>query len=120
MMVVGAGLPSLVGKVGGAKPYAERLFNFRRINSLDLQKARLAVTRPAEALGVRWADEALDSVIRGTPGYSDLGQERLGPCVRLCRDHGRERRARDPGRPPVPGQRFLPDALRPCDAGRPA
>ena len=69
VVVVGAGLPSLVGKVGDARSYAERLFAFRRINSLDPEKATLALTKPAEALGVRWTGDALDAVIRTTRGY---------------------------------------------------
>ena len=69
VLFVGAGLPSLPGKVGDARSYAERLFEFRRINSLDPEEARLALAQPAERLGVRWTAEALDAVIRQTRGY---------------------------------------------------
>lgn len=69
VLFVGAGLPSLPGKVGDARSYAERLFEFRRINSLDPEEARLALARPAEELGARWTAEALDAVIRQTHGY---------------------------------------------------
>ncbi len=69
VMVVLAGLPSLVGKVGDARSYAERLFAFRRINSLPPEEARLALASPAERLGVQWTDAALDAVMRQTRGY---------------------------------------------------
>jgi hypothetical protein len=69
VMVVGAGLPSLLGKVGDARSYAERLFAFRRVNSLDASESRLALTEPAEERGVQWTGEALDSVLRQTRGY---------------------------------------------------
>lgn len=69
VLVVGAGLPSLLGKVGDARSYAERLFAFRRINSLAKDEARLALTAPAEKLGRRWTDEALDAVLGHTRGY---------------------------------------------------
>ncbi len=69
VMVVMAGLPSLVGKVGDARSYAERLFAFRRINSLSRDEASLALTAPTEELGVRWGGDALDAVLRRTRGY---------------------------------------------------
>lgn len=69
VLVVGAGLPSLPGKVGDARSYAERLFDFRRINSLETDDARQALASAAAALGVRWSAAALNSVIRRTRGY---------------------------------------------------
>lgn len=69
VMVVGAGLPSLVGKVGDIRSYAERLFVFQRINSLDRAEARAALERPAEGCGVRWEPDALDAVVSQTRGY---------------------------------------------------
>jgi hypothetical protein len=49
--VIGAGLPQLPGLAGDAKSYAERLFDFPHIGSLDFEYAMEAVTRPAEELG---------------------------------------------------------------------
>lgn len=69
VLFVGAGLPSLPGKVGDARSYAERLFEFRRINSLGPDEARLALARPATERGVRWTEAALDAVVRRTRGY---------------------------------------------------
>ncbi len=69
VLFVGAGLPSLPGKMGDARSYAERLFEFRRINSLGPDEARLALARPATERGVRWTEAALDAVVRRTRGY---------------------------------------------------
>ena len=69
VLFVGAGLPSLPGKVGDARSYAERLFLFRRINSLEPDQARAALVRPAEERGIRWTEGALDAVIEQTRGY---------------------------------------------------
>lgn len=69
VLFVGAGLPSLPGKVGDARSYAERLFLFRRINSLGPDQAAAALTRPAEERGVRWTEGALVAVIKQTRGY---------------------------------------------------
>lgn len=69
VLFVGAGLPSLPGKVGDARSYAERLFEFRRVNSLGPDEARLAIARPATERGVRWTEAALDAVVRRTRGY---------------------------------------------------
>lgn len=75
LMVAGAGLPSLPALAGEAKSYAERLFTFRGINSLDPSEAAAALVTPAEAEGVRWQDEALDAVIETTKGYPYFLQE---------------------------------------------
>jgi len=69
VLFVGAGLPSLPGRLGEARSYAERLFAFGRINSLDRAEAALALRQPAEELGVHWSEEALEEVARETHGY---------------------------------------------------
>ena len=75
LMVAGAGLPTLLGLVGEAKSYAERLFDFHKINSLPFDDARLALSRPSETEGVAWSDAALDSVFELTRGYPYFLQE---------------------------------------------
>ena len=75
LMVAGAGLPTLPGLVGEAKPYAERLFDFHEINSLAPDDARLALSHPAEAEGVAWSDAALDFVLELARGYPYFLQE---------------------------------------------
>jgi hypothetical protein len=45
-MLVGAGLPQLRGRMGRAKSYAERLFDFPEIGALRDPEAKIAISRP--------------------------------------------------------------------------
>ena len=74
-VVAGAGLPSLLALVGDARSYAERLFEFRVINSLKADEATTALVEPAEAEGVRWHPDALERVVTRTRGYPYFLQE---------------------------------------------
>ena len=69
LMAAGAGLPSLPGLAGDAVSYAERLFKYTPINSLQKEDARSALTRPANEQNIAWAPDALDIVFRLTKGY---------------------------------------------------
>ena len=73
--VVGAGLPSLPGVLAEARSYAERLFAYRPIGSLDREAATLAVTRPAESQAVGWASGAVRVVVEASSGYPYFVQE---------------------------------------------
>ena len=73
--LVGAGLPQLVARAGVAKSYAERLFTFPEIGSLDTAAATLAIKAPAERLGVSYERDALDEIIRRTRSYPYFLQE---------------------------------------------
>ncbi len=59
--MVGAGLPQTVANAGKARTYAERMFSFREIGPLDSEAAARAIERPAEALGVSYAPDAVES-----------------------------------------------------------
>lgn len=74
-LVVGAGLPSVPALAGEAKSYAERLFSFRSIDSLDGDDARAALVRPADEEGVVWQPDALDRIVDETRGYPYFLQE---------------------------------------------
>ena len=73
--LVGAGLPQLVARAGVAKSYAERLFTFPEIGSLNTAAATLAIKAPAERLGVAYERDALDEIIRRTRSYPYFLQE---------------------------------------------
>lgn len=73
--LVGAGLPQLPGRMGRAKSYAERLFDFREVGPLNYAAARLAITKPAQAQGVLFAEPAVDTIVRKTQGYPYFLQE---------------------------------------------
>jgi hypothetical protein len=73
--VVGAGLPQLRGRMGDAKSYAERLFEFAEIGALSSDDARLAIVKPAEDEGVHVEDAAVELIICETKGYPYFLQE---------------------------------------------
>jgi Cdc6-like AAA superfamily ATPase len=75
VLVVGAGLPQLVGQMGASKSYAERLFNFPKIGPLEDADARAAISEPATKEGVKYTKQALDEIIRVTEGYPYFLQE---------------------------------------------
>ncbi len=75
VILVGAGLPQLPGLAGNAKSYAERLFNFPEIGSLDATDAREVLVAPARGEGVEFADDALDRLLDFTQGYPYFLQE---------------------------------------------
>lgn len=73
--MVGAGLPQLRGRMGRAKSYAERLFDFPEIGPLDAAAARIAIAKPAEAQGVAVDEDALTRIVEETRGYPYFLQE---------------------------------------------
>ncbi len=73
--LVGAGLPQLRGRMGQAKSYAERLFDFPEVGPLDDTSARLAIEKPMAALGVAITDAALTRIVADTRGYPYFLQE---------------------------------------------
>ena len=75
VVLVGAGLPQLRGRMGRAKSYAERLFDFPEIGPLAPDATRLAIAKPARDLGVDVTDEALDRLVVETRGYPYFVQE---------------------------------------------
>ena len=73
--LLGAGLPQLRGRMGKAKSYAERLFDFPEIGALPNKEAALAITKPAEREGVEITDDAIAAIVRETHGYPYFLQE---------------------------------------------
>lgn len=64
--LVGAGLPQLRGRMGRAKSYAERLFDFPEVGPLPPEAATVAITKPAADRSPRsfplvYQDVALDN-----------------------------------------------------------
>jgi hypothetical protein len=73
--MVAAGLPQLIGRTGRAKSYAERLFEFVPIGSLDDEAARVALCVPAGKEGVTYDDRAVKAILTHTRGYPYFLQE---------------------------------------------
>ena len=78
--LVGAGLPQLVGNVGKAKSYAERLFNFPEIGPLLPASATEALQRPVKQRGICFDDNAVNEIINQTKGYPYFLQEWGSNC----------------------------------------
>lgn len=74
-VLVGAGLPSLLGLTGRARSYAERLFNFPVIGPLSSDEAKRAIRDPVVAAGADIEPDALDEIFRVTQGYPYFLQE---------------------------------------------
>nr|WP_228508190.1 ATP-binding protein [Herbiconiux sp. VKM Ac-1786] len=72
---VGAGLPQIAELAGDAKSYAERLFKFPRIDSLDHDDARAALVEPAAAEGAAYDEDAVELAVEITNGYPYFIQE---------------------------------------------
>jgi len=75
VVLVGAGLPQLRGRMGRAKSYAERLFDFPEVGPLPSAAARVAISKPAEDAGVAFREEALRRIVEETQGYPYFLQE---------------------------------------------
>ncbi len=75
VVLVGAGLPQLRGRMGNAKSYAERLFNFPEIGPLAMEGAEQAIRKPLADEGVTINDDALAELIRVTEGYAYFLQQ---------------------------------------------
>jgi hypothetical protein len=75
VVLVGAGLPQLRGRMGRAKSYAERLFDFPEIGPLSSVAAKQAIRKPAADEGVVVEEAALEKIFSDTRGYPYFLQE---------------------------------------------
>jgi hypothetical protein len=75
VLLAGAGLPQLRARMGRAKSYSERLFDFPEIGPLTVEAARQALVKPLSDHGVEMASTALERVVRRTQGYPYFLQE---------------------------------------------
>jgi hypothetical protein len=75
VVLVGAGLPQLRGRMGKAKSYAERLFDFPEVGPLPPPAAKKAIVKPLNEQSVDIEDEALERILERTHGYPYFLQE---------------------------------------------
>jgi len=75
LMLFGAGLPQLRGKMGNAKSYVERLFDFPTVDALEASAAARAIEEPAHAEGVVYEADALLEILNQTQCYPYFLQE---------------------------------------------
>ena len=75
LALVGAGLPQLRGRMGKAKSYAERLFDFPEVGPLSSAASKIAIAKPAAAQKVKIEDAALGLILKRTHCYPYFLQE---------------------------------------------
>ena len=73
--MIGAGLPQVRGRMGKAKSYAERLFDFHEIGALQPEDAKRAIAKPAQDESVSIEPRALEAIVGKTQGYPYFLQE---------------------------------------------
>jgi AAA ATPase domain len=75
VVLVGAGLPQLRGRMGRAKSYAERLFDFPEVGALSGEAAELAIVKPVNDEQAEIQPDAVAAIVRTTQGYAYFLQE---------------------------------------------
>lgn len=75
LILFGAGLPQLAGQAGDAKSYAERLFEFPRLDRLNEADACAAIQQPVKEEGAHIDADALLEIVRKSHGYPYFLQE---------------------------------------------
>lgn len=75
VILFGAGLPQLRAKMGDAKSYVERLFDFPQVDALPIEDAKIAIEKPANDEGVEYTADALAEILRVTACYPYFIQE---------------------------------------------
>lgn len=73
--MLAAGLPQLLGQMGRAKSYAERLFEFIEVGPLNAEAASSAIRVPIEREDETIDGDALDAIVEQTQGYPYFLQE---------------------------------------------
>jgi hypothetical protein len=69
LVLVGAGLPQLVGNMGRSKSYAERLFEFPTVGALSRNDAAVAIIEPVRNEGERIDQAAVALITEASQGY---------------------------------------------------
>jgi len=69
IIMVGAGLPQILGLAGESKSYAERLFDYPKVGALTEKDAAAALEAPVATEGVAFSKEAIAEILRMTECY---------------------------------------------------
>jgi AAA ATPase domain len=73
--LLAAGLPTLLGQMGRAKSYAERLFEFVPVGPLNNWAVEVALRKPVEAAHAKITNAAIEEIRKETEGYPYFVQE---------------------------------------------
>ena len=74
-LFMGAGLPQVAALAGKTKSYAERLFDYPDLGSLEADDARSALVKPAASEGVSFESGAVDEILHAAQNFPYLIQE---------------------------------------------
>ena len=75
VLLMGAGLPPLLGHMGNSKSYAERLFDYPRVGPLDRKGVEQAVQTPVEKARAYIDRRAIDHIFQVSQGYPFFVQQ---------------------------------------------
>ena len=67
--IIAAGLPKILVNVTESKTYAERMFAFVEISSLDYNDAKNAIVNPRKPFDITYTEETLKEIYKITEGY---------------------------------------------------
>lgn len=67
--IIAAGLPKILVNMTESKTYAERMFAFVEISSLDYKDAKNAIVNPGKPFDITYTEEALKEIYKITEGY---------------------------------------------------
>lgn len=69
IMIIGAGLPKIYKMLSDEKSYSERLFMYKKIDSLTDEQSEEAIEEPAKKFNIIYAHEATNKIVEITKGY---------------------------------------------------
>ena len=69
IMIIGAGLPKIYIMLSDEKSYSERLFMYKKIDSLTDEQSEKAIEEPAKKFNIIYAHEATNKIVEITKGY---------------------------------------------------
>ena len=69
IMIIGAGLPKIYKMLSDEKSYSERLFMYKKIDSLTDEHSEKAIEEPAKKFNIIYAHEATNKIVEITKGY---------------------------------------------------
>lgn len=68
IMIIGAGLPKIYKMLSDEKSYSERLFMYKKIDSLTDEQSEKASEEPAKKFNIIYAHEAINKIVEITKG----------------------------------------------------
>ena len=66
--IIAAGLPKILVNMTKSKTYAERMFAFVEISSLEYKDAKNAIVNPGKPFDITYTEEALKEIYQITEG----------------------------------------------------